>query len=45
MNARHLLTCSVAFGVVAFLYLYDLGRTPVYIGGEEVYIAVQGLTI
>ena len=42
-NAR--LSTLVVFGLVALLYLFDLGRTPVYFGGDEAHFAAVGHSI
>jgi hypothetical protein len=45
VDARHRLACFLTFGALALLYGYDLGHTPVYLGGDEAQFAVQGLSI
>ena len=42
-SLRHIrLTDALVFGLIALLYVVDLGRTPVYFGGDEAHFAVVG---
>ena len=40
LSSRHRIIGALAFGIVAIAYLFDLGRSPVYFGGDEAHFAI-----
>ena len=42
---RTVLTSLFVFGLIALVYVFDLGRTPVYFGGDEAHFAVVGHSV
>jgi 4-amino-4-deoxy-L-arabinose transferase-like glycosyltransferase len=45
LRANSRLTNLIVFGLIALIYLVDLGGTPVYFGGDEAHFAVVGHSV